>query len=139
MVKTETENAEETLENLQSKLGEIETEISSEERKLEEIQEEIDSFDKSDYVSENDFLDFLNVAYGEVDVCGMKYDAGYALKELDPIAFQCSYNDYIDSINLDEFQEYNELLESKESIESDIYSLQAEIEEIRAEIDSIQE
>ena len=43
--------------------------------------------------TEDSFLDMLNDSYGEVDICGMKFNSGDALKELDPIAFQCALND----------------------------------------------
>jgi hypothetical protein len=40
------------------------------------------------------FVDMLNDVYGEVTICGMKYGAGYALREVDPIAFRCMKSDF---------------------------------------------
>jgi len=42
---------------------------------------------------EKDHEDYLNECFGEVDICGLKYAAGYALREIDPIAFQCGLSD----------------------------------------------
>lgn len=42
---------------------------------------------------EEEFEEYLNNAYGDVEVCGMSYPAGRALKELDPIAFNCALSD----------------------------------------------
>ena len=44
-------------------------------------------------VDEDDFEELLTETWGVVDVCGMKYDAGHALKQLDPIAFRCAMAD----------------------------------------------
>jgi ribosomal protein S27AE len=40
----------------------------------------------------------LNEIYGIIDVCGMKFDADHALKELDPIAYRCGAIDFFDSL-----------------------------------------
>ena len=42
---------------------------------------------------EKEFEDQLNEIYGEVEICGMKFDSGYVLKELDPTAFRCALSD----------------------------------------------
>lgn len=43
--------------------------------------------------NELEFEDYLNDVYDEVNICGLKYSAGTALKEIDPIAFNCAMND----------------------------------------------
>jgi ribosomal protein S27AE len=40
-------------------------------------------------MTDEEYQDFLTGVFGEIDVCGFKYDAGYVLKELDPTAFRC--------------------------------------------------
>lgn len=50
-------------------------------------------------VDESDFREYLNDLYGEVDICGMTFDAGYALQELDPTAFRCSMSDYTSTLD----------------------------------------
>jgi hypothetical protein len=42
---------------------------------------------------ENEYEELLNDTYGDVEICGLKYPAGHALRELDPIAFRCAMND----------------------------------------------
>tara|TARA_R100001530_G_scaffold65667_1_gene46986 strand:+ start:400 stop:669 length:270 start_codon:yes stop_codon:yes gene_type:complete len=42
---------------------------------------------------EKEFEEYLNSAYGTVEICGMEFDAGTALKELDPIAFNVGLSD----------------------------------------------
>ena len=43
----------------------------------------------------------LDDVYGEVDIAGMTFYSSSALEELDPIAFRCGVNDYIDSLMTD--------------------------------------
>lgn len=43
--------------------------------------------------SENDYEQYLNDAFGTVEICGMTFDQGTALKELDPTAFRCGMSD----------------------------------------------
>ena len=42
---------------------------------------------------DKEFEDYLTEAYGEVKVCGMNYNAGYALRNIDPTAFDTMQND----------------------------------------------
>lgn len=44
------------------------------------------------------FEDMLNETYSTVSICGYEYDAGRALKEIDPVAFRTGCADYIDSL-----------------------------------------
>ena len=43
--------------------------------------------------SEHEFADELTDVYGVIEICGMKFDSGHALRELDPIAFRCAMSD----------------------------------------------
>lgn len=42
---------------------------------------------------EQEYEDMLNDTYGTVDICGMTFDQGTVLKELDPTAFRCGLAD----------------------------------------------
>ena len=39
------------------------------------------------------FEEILDEIYGEVEICGMTFSSGYALRELDLTAFRCSLAD----------------------------------------------
>lgn len=45
-------------------------------------------------LTDEEFEDILNELYEPVNICGMQYEQGTALKELDPIAFRCGKVDY---------------------------------------------
>jgi hypothetical protein len=44
-------------------------------------------------ITDQEYEDELNNVYGEVEICGMTFDSGRALHELDPIAFRCGQSD----------------------------------------------
>lgn len=47
------------------------------------------------------FEELLNDTNDTLKIGNLEYPAGYALKKLDPIAFRCGVNDYIDSLLTD--------------------------------------
>ncbi len=49
-----------------------------------------------DYDAEEQYQDVLDEIYEPVNVCGYDYDAGRALRQLDPIAFRTGMLDYFD-------------------------------------------
>ena len=50
-----------------------------------------------DYDLDQRYSDMLSEIYREVNICGMTYDAAYALKEVDPIAYRTGFSDWLDS------------------------------------------
>ena len=40
-------------------------------------------------MTEEEYEEVLDELFGEVDICGMTFSSGQALKELDPTAFRC--------------------------------------------------
>lgn len=55
-----------------------------------------------EWMLEAEYRDMLDEVYETVNICGYTYDAGYALKQLDPIAYRCGYVDWLDSELQDE-------------------------------------
>lgn len=49
-------------------------------------------------LSDDAWEENLDDVYGEVEVCGMTYSSGRALRELDPTAFRCGKSDEESSI-----------------------------------------
>lgn len=45
--------------------------------------------------------EMLDEVYGDAEVCGYTYSSSRALKELDPIAYDCGFNDWCDSEGID--------------------------------------
>jgi hypothetical protein len=63
--------------------------------------ESLDAAHISSYELENQYKEMLSECYGEIDICGIKYDAAEALESVDPVAFRCGFADYI-SAELDD-------------------------------------
>ena len=42
---------------------------------------------------ETKHMEMLTELYGEIEICGLKHNAGYALREIDPTAFRVGMSD----------------------------------------------
>lgn len=51
----------------------------------------------TEWEAERDYEELLGELYDTVEICGYTFDAGRALKELDPIAFREGMLSYYDS------------------------------------------
>lgn len=43
------------------------------------------------------YCEFLDEIYGTVKIAGLEYETSSALKEIDPTAFRCGFNDWLDA------------------------------------------
>ena len=77
-----------------------------------------DELDSDTYVDRDGFVatyeeieeftaNMLNETYGEVEVAGSVFDAGYVLAEMDPTAFRCTVTDYMDEEYFDSWDEWH--------------------------------
>lgn len=55
----------------------------------------------SEYDAYHQYDEMLNECYPTVIVCGYEFDPARALKELDPIAYRCGFNDWLDAEGLE--------------------------------------
>ena len=83
-----------------------------------ETREEAEDYIYDDYACElyDDYLD----EQGEINICGLTYSPSEVLKEVDPIAYRCGYNDFCDSF-------YDEIEEEEEEEEEEEYEEEEEI------------
>jgi len=75
----------------------------------ERIKKELTPIDQEEY-----FDDILDDVYGEIDV-GVKFYPSRVLKELDPIAYRCGLNNYMDSVR-ENFYELDEEYYSQDEV-----------------------
>lgn len=56
------------------------------------------------YITEDEaeqrYNDYIDEVTGDIVILGMSYCASTVLKEIDPIAYDCCYSDWLDSENL---------------------------------------
>ncbi|MOA47490.1 hypothetical protein D3C78_1701280 [compost metagenome] len=96
--------------------------------RIEELKQEINGFDISEYYSEAEFEELAEEQYGTVEVMGYSYSQISILKECDPIAFREEYNNWLNSLDNDECEAYRDMVEELE-----------ELEELESELSDIEE
>lgn len=137
--KSRIETLKEQIEMKENEIEEERTNLSIEEDALSDAKREVDNFypDEGDY--EDQYDDFLDEVYGNVDVAGYSYSTSDLLHRIDPIAYGQGLTDYVDSLDFDEIDEYVELKEKVEKLESNIESIESKIEASEEEIQELQE
>jgi len=45
-------------------------------------------------MNEEQFKEYLDEVYGDIDICGMSYPASQVLQDVDPTAFDVMFADY---------------------------------------------
>jgi hypothetical protein len=48
------------------------------------------------------YEEMLDDCEGPVELCGITYSASHVLREVDPTAYRCGFNDYVDSLTDDD-------------------------------------
>ena len=112
-------------------IEQVNCEIGKLEHKIESLKSEIDGFEYS--LTDSEFDDFLDESYDEVNICGLTYSASQALKECDPVAYRCSKSEYEGNFDLDDCEEYTDMVEDLESLENYLENLQDELDNLEGE------
>lgn len=115
------------------------TNLSIDKYALSDAKREVDNFypDEDDY--DDQYNDYLDEVYGDVDVAGYSYSTSDLLRRIDPIAYRQGLSEYVDGLDFDEIDEYVELKEKVEELKSNIESIESKIEESEEEIQELQE
>jgi predicted nucleic acid-binding Zn-ribbon protein len=111
---------------------ELENAIEAKKAEIKDKEEEIENFelDPDDY--EESYKDALD-SEGPVNVAGMQFDASQIIEELDPTAYRCGLNDYVDGLDKDDDPKYKELEEELETLEDELTDLEVELDELEGE------
>lgn len=103
--------------------------ISQLKAEIAKLQKTIDTFEL--YAS--DFID----AYDEMlDDCYGSFMGMYAsriLEECDPIAYSCGLSDYVDGMDIEDSEEYQDYVSQLEELESELEDLENELEDLENE------
>lgn len=89
---------------------------------IEQLNNKIENFEIDPEDHENDYDDLLDEG-GAVMVGGCEFLPSRILRELDPIAYRCGLNDYVDGIDLSDDANYCDLCD-------ELADLEAELEEV---------
>ena len=71
--------------------------LGKEMNKLEEMNERLAELELSTLELKERFDEFLDEAYGTVEVAGLTYCTSDLLKSTDPIGYRCGFNDWLDA------------------------------------------
>ena len=97
---------------------------------IKDKQKELDCFDVSEYYGEDMFVEDMRGEYGTVEIMGHEYNAIDALCELDNTAFREMFNNHIDTLDKNDFEEYKELEEELEELENELMEIKEQIEQL---------
>lgn len=117
--------------DLISRRNDIRADLAALKTELDEVREKLDSFE----LSPDDFIDDYEVMLDELYGSFMGYAASTILYEVDPTAYRCGLNDYVDGLDLDNSDAYCALQDREGEIESAIEFLEEEEEEITNQLE----
>ena len=93
----------------------------------EKQQEQIE-LDPDDY--EDQFDESMDDSIPEIEIGCLTYSPSHVLKNVDPTAYRCSLNDFVDSLDVEDSDEYKALQSEIDQLKSDIEDLENQIEEL---------
>lgn len=124
---------------LQENLQDLNNQLLAAKEELKEANQELKDFDLSDYISYDQYDDFLDDVHPEVEYCGYTSSASHVLKMMDEIAYDQGYNEFVDNQDPEDFGEYTDIQERIEEQENIISTIEEEIEEIENSIVELQD
>ena len=116
-----------------SKLTALQAKRDALKKVIKAVQKKMDRFNVSEYYDEDMFIEEMREEYGTVNIMGYEYNAIDALYKLDNIAFREMYNNHIDTLDKNDFEEYKELGEELEYLENELLEIDDEIEQLENE------
>jgi len=111
---------------------ELEKAIELKKAEIAAKEKELDNFelDNDDY--EESYKEAID-SDGPVTVAGITFDPSRILQEMDPIAYGCGLNDYVDGIDQEEDPKFQELVGELETLQDELADLEGELEDLEEE------
>lgn len=123
------------LETLKAQITEVESKIENVESEITSKQSNIDNFEYE--CSDSEYDEMIDECEEVVTIFGMSYNPSRVLKELDPIAYNCGKSDYESNYDLDNCEEYTDMVEQLESLNEQLEDLESELEELQEELSDL--
>ena len=115
------------VEMKEQEIRKMQAQIADKEKQQSNIE-----LDPDDY--EDQFDESLDESIPEIEVGCLTYSPSRVLKNVDPVAYRCGLNDFIDSLDVEDSDEYKALQEEIDQLQSDIEDLENEIEDLENQI-----
>ena len=124
----------------------LQAEIQMKEHEIRKLQDQIKDKEKQQSNIEIDpdsyedqFDESLDESIPEIEIGSLTYSPSHVLKNVDPVAYRCSLNDFVDSLDVEDSDEYTALQEEIDQLKSDIEDLESEIEDLESQIAELHE
>ncbi len=120
------------IDSIESKLSALRLHVSDLESQQGKIELDPDNY-------EDQFDESLDESIPEIEIGCLTYSPSHVLKNVDPTAYRCSLNDFVDSLDVEDSDEYKYLQEEIDDIQDEIDRLQYDIEDLESEIEDLNE
>lgn len=123
----------------------LRAEVEMKEHEIRKMQAQIADKEKQQSnieIDPDDFADQFDELLdesGEIEVSSFTYSPSHILKNVDPTAYRCCLNDFVDSLDVEDSDEYKDLQEEIDQLKSDIEDLESEIEDLENQIADLTE
>ncbi|WLY85674.1 hypothetical protein 241Ecol014PP_00196 [Escherichia phage 241Ecol014PP] len=98
--------------------------IAALKKQIAELEDKIDNFEIDEDKHDDKYDEWLDEIYGEIMIGNISFLPSRILKELDPIAYRCGFSDYIDSLDIEDDEEYQELQTELEEVKEELAELE---------------
>ena len=124
----------------------LRTDVEMKEHEIRKMQAQIADKEKQQRQIELDPDDFtdqfdesLDESIPEIEIGCLTYSPSHVLKNVDPTAYRCSLNDFVDSLDVEDSDEYKALQSEIDDIQDEIDQLQSDIEDLENQIAGLTE
>jgi DNA repair exonuclease SbcCD ATPase subunit len=130
---------------LEKDINQIQLDLKRQEENLRDVQHDVDmaqikvdNFEIDPYNYEDQFCEMLD-EQGDIEIGTFSFSPSDVLREMDPIAYRTGLLDYVDGFDIEDDEEFAELKENLEELESDRDSTEELIAELEEELERLQE
>ena len=123
-----------TVNTLQSQIEDIEFKLYALRLQVYNLEKQQDQIELDPDNYEDQFDESLDESIPEIEIGCLTYSPSCVLKNVDPVAYRCSLNDFVNSLDVEDSDEYKALQEEIDQLQSDIEDLENEIEDLENQI-----
>ena len=98
--------------------------IAALKKQIADLENKIDNFEIDEDKYDENYDEWLDEIYCEIMIGNISFLPSRILKELDPIAYRCGCSDYIDSLDIEDDEEYQELHTELEEVKEELAELE---------------
>lgn len=125
-----------TLNEMNAQIEVLERAIEDKQGEICTAQSNIESFEYE--CSENEFDESLDDCHETYNLGGMTFYPSDILKSCDPIAYRCAKSEYESNYDLDNCEEYTDMVEQLESLNNELEDLENELSDLTDELDNLE-